>query len=134
MRAELSAKQNVRVGGRDKKVSKREIATTLFVNGALEKRDHKQLASVMIEARRLFPEAVVEAGVQEAYDPVADFKIVQHLLSGRFTLGEPDPDSVDPLADFARGEPDLGRGSTDEDAWNEGDWDAADKEASDGDQ
>lgn len=124
LRAELNAKQTVRSGGRERQVSKRELAATLLINTALEKRDHRMLTALNAEARRLYPEAVADAGAQEAYDPALDRQILQQLLQ-QLALGEPNPENSDPLRDLAIGDPDLGQ-ADENDSWSEGDWDAVD--------
>lgn len=132
LKAELDAKQSVKVGGRNRNVAKRVLIAKLLVNGALEKRDHRQLVQVNAEARRLYPEQIAEPGAHQAYNPAADRQALQQLLA-QLALGEPIAEGADPLEDVAIGGPDLGEASGD-DAWEEGDWNAVDEEGSDEDR
>ncbi len=122
LKAELSKKRVVRVGGRDRTVTNLELASTLLVSTALEKRDFKQLLALIGEARRVHPEPVEEPSEHRAVNPEMERTIMSQLLD-QLQLGEPASNSADPLADGLFDPPAHDRRDGDASSSDDG-WDA----------
>ena len=117
MRRELEKTRLVRQGGKERKVKNRELLVQLRMKQAFEKPSDKGLHMLSEDARRLFPDASSEAQHNlHAVDPRVDEELIRQFFKFH-SLGEPNPEAGDPLADFLT-EP-LGSQDLDD-----GDWDA----------
>lgn len=117
LRKELEAKQVVRIDGKGVKLSKRELATKMFITKAFEKGESKQLMQVIQFAQSLFPEATDSTA--SAPDAAAtarfDQQLLQDFLAG-LGMGQPVAGDRDPLAGLGLGLPDPASGVSHE-AW-----------------
>jgi hypothetical protein len=108
LRKELDEKRTLRINGRERRLSTRELATKLLIEAALKKQEIKHLELVVAHARRLFPDAA-PVDVHDAALPDAAFDedILRQLFAG-LSMGEPDPDYPNSWTDLID-QPPLGR-------------------------
>lgn len=130
-REKLNCKQLVTIGGRTKKVPRRELAVDIYHKKALEERDPRMLAHLIDRAGHLFPDTAADSVQRSVLGDSGLDEMVLKAFFASLAMGEANPENPDPMgsgteiADFT--------GANLTGGWSEGDWTASDDRPEDRD-